>query len=576
MNKKFDNAVWLVCIISLLTYFFPYFYLGQDSFLTVHDNLENDFHYIVLLKNTQTALNFDFSAVIPQVMNGLPRSALRSGLNLEVWTFIWFEPFTAFLINFVLIHTIGFVGMYLFLKDHVFQNQNQLIYVLLISLCFAFVPTYMVHGISVHGQPLLLWAFINIQKKQEKYYDWLIILLFPLYSFLVWAGLFIWTGLFIWAVYRFIKYRKIDIKSYLALFGLGLGYVITEVQMIYAFLFKVFVSHRTEYDYAMLVPMNLKASLTAAFQLLIQTYYHSGAYITILILLLGLLSLSKSYFNRDLNSFKTHSYFLFGIIFICLFHGFYRFLTNSNTPLSHLAVAFQFDRFYFLLPFVWLWWLAILLKNKNDKNLLFFGMSGQSFKILMIGLQMVLIIMGNKEWLVNAKRVVGMNQENKYPSYRAFYAERQFDDIKKQLNPLPKDYRILCIGFHPAVAQHNNFYTLDAFQNNYPLPYKHQFRAIIAGELAKNSKVQRYFDGWGTRCYTYVDQLSMNAMQGKTIKRDSLKNLALNLQQFKKMNGKYIFSTNPIDCRGQNLSFVRKFDDSQSFWQIFVYEVNSL
>jgi Protein of unknown function (DUF6044) len=504
-------------------------------------------------------------------MNGLPRSAMRSGLNLEVWTFIWFEPYTAFLINYVLIHSIGFVGMYLFLKSHVFQNQNQLIYILGISLCFALVPTYVVHGISVHGQPLLLWAFLNIQKRQEKYYDWLIVLLFPFYSFFVWSGLFIWVGLFIWAVYRLLKYRRIDTKYYLALSILGLGYVLAEFQMIYSFLFKVFVSHRTEYDYSMLVPMTLKAALGTSIQLFVQTYYHSGAYITLLILLLGLIALSKAYRNQDWTSFKTHSYFMIGIVSICLFHGFYRFFTISSNFLSHLALAFQFDRFYFLLPFVWLWWLALLLKN--DKNPPFLGKFQQSFKILIIALQLILIILGNKEWLVNAKRVAGFNNENQNPSYRAFYAEKQFDDIKKDLKLPPKDYRILCIGFHPAVAQHNNFYTLDAFQNNYLLSYKHEFRAIIAGELAKNKKVQRYFDGWGTRCYTYVDELKMNAMQGKAVKRDSLKNLALNLQQFKKMNGKYIFSTNPIDCRKQNLSFVRKFDDSDSFWQIFVYEV---
>jgi hypothetical protein len=546
--------------VLLLVYIFPYIYLNQDAYLTIHDNLDSDFHYFLLLKNSGNALNFDLSATIPQVMNGLPRCALRSGINLEVWSFLWFEPYTAFLINFIVIHLLGFVGMFLFLKRYVITDKSQLFITISIAICFAFVPTYMVHGISVHGQPLLLFSFLNIKERRQQWFDWLIIILFPLYSFLIWSGLFIWVALFVYWSFLTIKYKKLDYKFLIGLLFLGLGYVLTEFQMIYAFFAKVFVSHRTEYDYALLMPMNFKAALNASFRVFIQTYYHSGGFLTIFIFLVGFISLLKSYLKKKKESFKIHSFFLISIIGICLFHGFYRFFTGGAGTISKLAEAFQFDRFYFLLPFIWLWWLAIIVRENSQ------------FKISIIALQFILMLYANTEWLVNVKQMAGIETKIKHPSYRAFYAEKQFDEIKKTLSLPQQDYRIICIGFHPAVAQHNGFYTLDAFQNNYLLSYKHQFREIIADELIKNEANRKYFDGWGTRCYTFVADLPLNFMRSKFIKNKPLSNLSFNIEKLKAMKGQFIFSTNPIDCTNLNLTFVKKFESNESYWNIFVYK----
>jgi hypothetical protein len=77
--------------------------------------------------------------------------------------------------------------------------------------------------------------------------------------------------------------------------------------------------------------------------------------------------------------------------------------------------------------------------------------------------------------------------------------------LKKGVGKPIQDYRVVSIGLHPAVAQYNGLYTLDTYNNFYPLSYKHQFLNIIAPELNKNKSLKSYFDLWGGRCYIFVD-----------------------------------------------------------------------
>ena len=98
------------------------------------------------------------------------------------------------------------------------------------------------------------------------------------------------------------------------------------------------------------------------------------------------------------------------------------------------------------------------------------------------------------------------------------------------------------IGIHPAISQYNGFYTLDTYNNFYPLSYKHQFRKIIEKELAKNKTIRNYFDQWGGRVISLQHNLENDYMIKKDSKRH-LKNLQLNTEVFKEMGGQlYFFS----------------------------------
>ena len=108
---------------------------------------------------------------------------------------------------------------------------------------------------------------------------------------------------------------------------------------------------------------------------------------------------------------------------------------------------------------------------------------------------------------------IPLNEEIHYrfihhtPTFQEFYAEEHFKKSTNISGCRKAAYRVASIGLHPAIAQYNGFYTLDTYNNYYPLEYKHQFRKIIAAELDKKRTLRRYFDEWGGRCYIFVDEL---------------------------------------------------------------------
>jgi Protein of unknown function (DUF6044) len=172
--------------------------------------------------------------------------------------------------------------------------------------------------------------------------------------------------------------------------------------------------------------------------------------------------------------------------------------------------------------------------------------------------------------------LTAFNEEIAYrnkPSFREFYAEKQFQEIKEHIGLPVHKYRVASIGIHPAIAQYNGFYTLDTYNNFYPLSYKHKFRQIIAKELAKNKKLREYFDEWGGRCYIFVDELGKHYMFNKNSKR-KITHLHLNTNVFREMGGRYIFSALSIENAKQNqLTLEKVFHSKESAWTIYLYKV---
>ncbi|MBB6447168.1 hypothetical protein HNR53_003847 [Bacillus benzoevorans] len=224
-----------------------------------------------------------------------------------------------------------------------------------------------------------------------------------------------------------------------------------------------------------------------------------------------------------------------------------------------LLNTFNFARFHFLRPLIIYLMFAVggyILWRK--------GAGWQKFvKICLIS--QVIILLGFNEEI--RYRVAGE------PSFKQFYATEEFAEINQYIGEPKGSYRVASIGLHPAIAQYNGFYTLDTYNNFYPLEYKHQFRKIIATELDKNSNLKKYFDTWGGRCYIFVAELGKNY----DFRKDSdkkIRHLQLNTKVFKNMGGKYIFSSVPImNAKSNGLIFKKAFEQKDSAWRIYLYEV---
>jgi hypothetical protein len=168
------------------------------------------------------------------------------------------------------------------------------------------------------------------------------------------------------------------------------------------------------------------------------------------------------------------------------------------------------------------------------------------------------------------------NEEVHYrskPSVNEFYDVELFTQIKDYIGMPVEDYRVASIGLHPVIAQYNGFYTLDSYNNFYPLTYKYQFRKIINNELEKNKTIRQYFDEWGGRCYLFTDELGKHYMFKKRTKR-KLNEVQFNMEPFKELGGKFIFSSVPIVNAEENqLQLQDIFTNDHSVWKIYLYQV---
>ena len=203
---------------------------------------------------------------------------------------------------------------------------------------------------------------------------------------------------------------------------------------------------------------------------------------------------------------KRYLYLFFLNIILSIWYAFWFY--KGWVPLKEqiqLLNTFNFARFHFLRP------LIIYLMFAVGSYLLWCkGKGWQLFVKICLIAQMIILL--------------GMNEEVRYrevgaPSFKQFYATEQFEDIDQYIGAPKSSYRVASIGLHPAIAQYNGFYTLDTYNNYYPLEYKHQFRKIIAAELDKNATLKEYFDEWGGRCYIFVDELGKNTITERTLKR---------------------------------------------------------
>ncbi|MDQ1353019.1 MAG: hypothetical protein QG657_3325, partial [Acidobacteriota bacterium] len=170
-------------------------------------------------------------------------------------------------------------------------------------------------------------------------------------------------------------------------------------------------------------------------------------------------------------------------------------------------------------------------------------------------------------------------------SYKEYYSENLFKEIREYINKPQPDYRVVSIGMQPAISQYNGFYTLDIYTDIYPLAYKHQFRRIIEKELEKSPLLRKTFDETGKRCFLFAAELSgIKRISGEIFsrgitKKDSgrlrIKNLEINSAALKEMGGQYIFSAVEIRNYAQNgLSFEKVFASKESPWKIYLYKVN--
>ena len=568
ITKK-EKLAEFVAFGALLLYLLPYVLLQQDAYFDSHDSLD---YYVAILTAADKSgdlWNLNPEHIVAPILGGIPRYCFHNNFDFLVILFSWLPPFFAFLTNMLLVHLVGFWGMYLLLKNHIFpRNEIFIIIIPGIALLFAILPLYPMLGITLSGLPLVLFAFMNLFKSPyRKISDYLIILFFAFYSSFVYVGVFLVIFLIGVLMVDWYVNKKINKNLFYAICLIGFAYAVFNYFLLYQVLLaKGFISHREEW---IITGYNYKVAIWAAYNMLLNGHHHAQSFQTYILLIVVPLALIYGIIRRlQLNFFVT--LLILSVVWAGFF-GLFQWvvIVDLKEKFKWLKI-FQWDRFYFFNPTLWCLIFALalgLIQSLRIKNVAF----GKYFILLSLAFQVGYVIYQDEFWSKNfsalsKKFLYDTKNIDKGGSYKAYFQEEMLAEVAEYINRPKESYRVGAIGINTAVLQYNGFYTIDGYMTSYPLKYKHKFRKVIERELLKNEDMRKYFDEWGHRCYLWVAEV----WEGKL----EIKDLQLNTKQLKEMQCDYILSSVKITNNQEDgLKFLKTFQSPVNDLQVHLYNI---
>lgn len=553
---------WTIGVVAVI-FILPYILLGSNCYIRLHDNLEGEWIWLKLLVDSHRTFGIYSWERIPQLMKGVPRNVLPGGFSVNVILVMWLGMYKAYIVSGMIIRIIGFTGMVLLLRDyfvddHEVKKMRDIIW--LCALIFAVLPVYVPFGLSVMGQPLLFWAFLNLQHYKRLILSYLIIILFPLYSSMVWfvVPFEVLLGVAVWYFYR-----REEISNHFIICGVLLVLIFIQVNLPMLSLSVLnpdFISHRLSYNLYLFEKPNFMQSLGEFAVTFFFVHYHVATFAPLIVMIaMGLTFQRKGYLPPVI---------LFAaIIFICFFQAFYSFGEYALLNKFAFLKSFRFNRFSILLPLLWVLSFALALQTMRNSPLL---------KVLVMPFllaQLIIALVGNDELMHDYRTIVG---RQKFPNFQNYMAQDQFTEIKNYIG-LPLDsYYVASLGISPSIAEYNGMYTLDALLSIYDINYKKDFRRIFAGEIAKSQDLQQYYDGWGNRCYIFSSELGIKHQSFNCSKFDhrSISHFEFNKEAFEEMGGRYLISGVEIkNAEDVGLHLEKVFKDKTSWWEIYLYSL---
>ncbi|MEI2356952.1 DUF6044 family protein [Mesobacillus zeae] len=553
LEKKKDSRMIAGALIVLALYLSPLVILGEDAHIRVHDNLDSNLAWYKVLANSGEMMG-DVDARIPQIINGqLQRNAFGTEYTLIVWLYALLPTMAAYTLSQAITRFAAFLGMYLLLKKHLLPDSRMSSITVLSALAFALTPFWPSGMLSTLGMPLALWAFLNIRNGERGWVNYLVLTLLPFYSSIVLGFFFFITMMGIFWLTDVLRGRGWNWRFLLSIAYMTFVYLLLDYRLVYSFLFDQEPNSRDEYFHARL---SFFDSVRLTFKNYLLGHTHVLTLHTLVILPVIFTALFMIWKR---NSWREEKVFTFLFVLNFLLSLWYAFWFYKGwLPLTerfHFLDTFNFARYHFVRPLI-----LYLLFALGLKVLWHAGGGGKKAVSWLGAAQVIVLLLGNDEIVYRNK-----------PSVKEFYAVEQFSDVKDYIGLSQEEYRVASLGLHPAISQYNGFYTLDTYNNFYPLTYKRQFRKIIEKELEKSRRLRIYFDEWGGRCYLYSAELGKHYSFKKT-SRKKIEKLELNTEQFKQMGGRYILSALPIQNAADNrLELEKVFHSDTSAWKIHLY-----
>ncbi|MBQ7780416.1 MAG: hypothetical protein IJ405_00110 [Lachnospiraceae bacterium] len=606
---KIKGKLWpyiILGMVCILVYYLPYFILGQDAAFRITDFLDDEVVQYLLNVKYMFAPS---DTIVAEWFSGAPLASIQPP-SFFLILFFKLLPFYQAIVAISLFGTVAaYIGMLLLCNKLLGGKQKYISFMAAILFCI--LPYYPPYGLSSVGIPLVVWACINLYEetnnlKSEKGWQgelrylsyYLVCVFYALSSSLVWAGYFVVGFTVLVAIILLIKRKKSGVRIVIAAILMAGTYCITFRETIVNILFETYVSHRSDPN-KIYIASDFVEEFVDMFKYgqyhvpSLHTYIMAFSFCVILI---GLI------FYKKLDSRTRRKTLLVATIwvsalFIAVFHAFYNcklglVVRKYLGPLE----SFQLDRIYWIYPTLWYVELALatsvffqvaevvlnllvglhrVLKEKFTekikRNLLKIFKATFTFIVTLFLANYIIHHINSTEYYANVQKVLG--KETTEWTYRDFYDHELFAEVAEYIGRDQSTYRIGCVGFVPAIAQVNGFYTVDGYSTNYPLEYKQQFREVIAKELEKSELIRAYYDNWGNRCYLLSAELGTMFQIGKE-ENIVLQNFEINVEALKALGCDYIFSAVGIENVSEmGMKLLNIFSTEESRIEVYVYEL---
>ena len=559
----------LAALAIVATFLAAVYYRGEDSCILIPDCLDSSVSLLAGIARSDVFLAPSDAPFAP-LMNGIPRGCLPSETGLFVWPYRYLSPLGAYILSEAVVRMTALLGMALLLKRHVLPAAPDYL-ISGVAVCFALLPFHPCVGLSVAGQPLLLYALWNLRNRDLGIGNWLMVALFPFCSAFALVGFAIAALLAAYLIGQGAMQRRMNRALAAAWLLLAAGYLIAEYRMVLQVLSRSgLVSHRAEF---VIKSEPFWQALKMALGNLIRNEYHAPSMqYPLMLAICGLVLAMGGWqvwragrWDAWKQQGRERDWLLAALAactVISLGYGMFYWSGTRHALAatgSALLREFPFQRIHWLHPLLWTLALAcalaLLLRLERWGKLLVAGL---------IGLQLAVVL-----------RADYYAQFAQPLSYRQFFSPRLFAEIKDFIGKPPQEYRVVSLGLYPAIAQYNGFYVLDGYQVLYPLEYKHRFRAVIVGELARDAELRRNFDQWGSRCYLFCSE-AKECLCTKDYCKRKVEHLLIDTDALRSLGGRYILSAVEIENHRQlGLTLARVFQRDDSPWQIFLYAVPS-
>ncbi|MEJ7661604.1 MAG: DUF6044 family protein [Hymenobacter sp.] len=369
-----------------------------------------------------------------------------------------------------LVRVVALLSMYGLLRSYGLTRPAQRGPAAAVALLWAVLPMYSAYGLSVLGQPALLWAALRLRQGPGSWGAWAVCAAFPGWSALVLVGPFMAVA---WGVGLLLdlarRGRAAGPATWRGVGGLALllaSYLVVEWRLVHSLLLaKEFAAHREAFDLGAAARRGRgRGGLREAARLFWRGQYRQPVFQGRPDAGGGGRAGAGGGAGAEPGWRGSWRAALAVVVALSLLGGAAAAATRRackrQLPLLH---AFTLSRFYFLLALPWVLALALVLRQLPAGRLAY-GL---------VALQVPFVLAANPEFTNNALALLGWPRPAA-PGYAAFVAPGLLGQVQnfivRRTGQPPAAYRVACLGLPPAVAQLNGFYTLDSYQTIYPWP----------------------------------------------------------------------------------------------------------